>query len=229
MMVSFPVMNRAPMGDGGPVLVLPGLAASDLSTRPMRHYLRHRGHHVHGWRLGRNEGPTPETVEGVARRLVEVHDHHRGRPVSVVGWSLGGVFAAAMARLVPGLVRRVITLGSPLAVLDDPDVPREILHRRILAVTGERPGPPVPLTSIWSRTDAIVRWESSELDVRTDAPSENIEVIASHLGIGWSAPALYAIADRLALPDGELAAYEPPRLLLPWHPHSGATVAGSAA
>lgn len=213
LVASAPALGRAPRGAGDPVLVLPGLAASDLSTRPLRTYLRRQGHRVHGWRLGRNVGPTPRVVRGVADRLVQVYERSGGLPVSIVGWSLGGVFAAALADTAPGMVKRVVTLGSPLAVLDDPAIAQPQLYAEIADVTGPAPGPMPPLTSIWSRTDGIVPWPSSSMAgrrLRGISEGEDIEVHASHIGIGMNPIALYAVADRLALPGQTLPPFRPP-------------------
>ncbi len=206
-----PFMRLAPRGTGRGVLVLPGLAASDLSTRPLRRYLRSQGHHVHGWRLGRNDGPTPRVVDGLAERLAEVLDRHDDDPIAIVGWSLGGVYALALARLVPARVRRVITLGSPLAALDDPQMRAGTqLRRAVRASVGPADGPLAPLTSIWSRTDAIVPFGASRVGIN-DPLAEDIEVRSSHLGIGWSPAALYTVADRLALADATLPPFRAPR------------------
>lgn len=204
-----PVLRRAPRGEV-PVLVLPGLSASDVSTRPLRAYLDGQGHRVHGWRLGRNDGPTGRVVRGLTERvgqLVERYDE----PVALIGWSLGGVYAAAIAQAVPGAIRRVITLGSPLAILDDPQLPRTGLESLMRDRLGHRPAAATPVTSIWSRTDAVVPWMASVVD-RVDGPGqrEDIEVRSSHLGIGWNAAALYATADRLALPGRSLPPFAPP-------------------
>src|ERR1043166_4129453 len=95
---TLPLLSLAPRGDGHCVLVFPGLIASDASTRPLRAFLRSRGYDVHGWGQGRNFGPRP----GVERRM---RDHIRelsrrsGRKVSLIGWSLGGVYARQLAKL----------------------------------------------------------------------------------------------------------------------------------
>jgi pimeloyl-ACP methyl ester carboxylesterase len=94
------------------VLVLPGYLADDRSTRALRWFLRDRGYHAHAARLGRNFGPTPETVSGLVERLEALFDRH-GRKVSLVGWSLGGIYARELARAFPDRVRLVITLASP--------------------------------------------------------------------------------------------------------------------
>ena len=107
-----PLMPRLPRGDGHPVLVLPGLLADDVSTRALRSVLRRLDYRVHGWRLGRNIGPTPACVSGMRQRVDDLSDRY-GRPITLVGWTLGGIFARELARQTPHPVRHVPTLGSP--------------------------------------------------------------------------------------------------------------------
>ena len=110
---SYPLLRMAPRGDGHAVLVLPGLAANDTSTRPLRRFLNDQGWDANGWELGHNHGPRPGAEEKMQNRLATLF-RDTGRKVSLVGWSLGGVFAREMARREPDHVRCVITLGSPL-------------------------------------------------------------------------------------------------------------------
>jgi hypothetical protein len=201
---TLPVLQAAPRGDGHPVLVLPGWLASDRSTQALRWFLRDRGYHAHGWRLGRNDGPSAEIVSGLAARLDALRARH-GRRVSLVGWSLGGIYARELARRRPDDVRQVITLASPFR---DPDATSVFIAR----LAGRRPARspdvlarlrsplPVPTTAIYSRTDGIVAWQSC---VEPRGPqSESIEVGTSHCGMGHHPAALLVIADRLAQPDG---------------------------
>jgi hypothetical protein len=201
-----PVWRLAPRGDGHPVLVLPGLAASDESTRILRSFLRSRGFHAVGWQHGRNLGFRRGVLPAIRTRLVTLADEHRQK-VSLIGWSLGGIFARELAKEVPEKVRQVITLASPFT-----GHPRATNAFRLYEwMSGHRIGEPevheplreppsVPTTSIWSRTDGIVSWRCS---VERQGPlAENIEINASHLGIGAHPLALYAIADRLAQPEG---------------------------
>jgi pimeloyl-ACP methyl ester carboxylesterase len=106
---TLPLLSFAPRGDGHPVLVLPGLVASDLSTRPLRSFLKGRGYVTSGWRLGRNYG----LRDGVQRAMVdlvhELSDEH-GRKISLVGWSLGGLYARQLAKIMPGA-----SMSSPAA------------------------------------------------------------------------------------------------------------------
>jgi hypothetical protein len=208
---ALPVLQAAPRGDGHPVLVLPGWLASDTSTRALRWFLRDRGYHAHGWRLGRNHGPTSEIVSGLAARLGALRARH-GRRISLVGWSLGGIYARELARRRPDDVRQVITLASPFR---DPDATSALITR----LAGRRPprapdvierlrSPlPVPTTAIYSRTDGIVAWQSC---VEPRGPqSESVEVGTSHCGMGHHPAALLVIANRLAQPDGAWRHFEP--------------------
>jgi pimeloyl-ACP methyl ester carboxylesterase len=207
-----PLLRRAPRGDGHPVLVLPGLLAGDATTQPLRAFLADRGYAVHGWGLGRNLGLRPGFEERLKARL---HDLHRasGRRVSLVGWSLGGVFAREIANALPAAVRSVVTLGSPL--LGSPKstnawrVYQLVSGQRIDDPALRRPKetpPPVPTTSIYSRSDGIVAWRCSV--ERAGPQSESIEVIGSHLGLGVNPAVLHALADRLAQPEGRWRPFE---------------------
>jgi pimeloyl-ACP methyl ester carboxylesterase len=203
---AMPLLRRAPRGDGHPVLVLPGLGASDRSTAPLRRFLGELGYAAHAWQLGRNLGPSRGAIEHC---LVRIHDLQRrsGRRVSLVGWSLGGIYARELAKRAPASVRCVITLGAPFA-----GHPRATnAWRAFELVNGRRhhapehldalrQSPPVPTTSIWSRTDGIVAWRCSV--EREGSHTENIEVDASHIGMGVHPAVLYAIADRLAQAEG---------------------------
>src|SRR4051812_48848911 len=111
---ALPLLSLAPRGDGHPVLVLPGLVASDTSTRPLRHFLKSRGYAVSGWRQGRNLGLRQGVQQAMVDLVHELNDTH-GRKVSLIGWSLGGLYARQLAKMMPGRVRSVITLGSPFA------------------------------------------------------------------------------------------------------------------
>ncbi len=111
---ALPLLSLAPRGDGHPVLVLPGLVASDTSTRPLRSFLKSRGYAVSGWRQGRNLGLRHGVQDAMVDLVQELNDTH-GRKVSLVGWSLGGLYARQLAKMLPDRVRSVITLGSPFA------------------------------------------------------------------------------------------------------------------
>ena len=210
------IMLGARRGDGHGVLVLPGLLGDDLSTVLMRQILKRLGYDVHGWGLGRNVGPTHHVVEGMPRKLNEIADR-TGGTVSVIGWSLGGIFARELARRRPKTVRDVITLASPFAMLDgdksraDPAFQRYV-RRHVpadpVARAQVREPIDIPSTAIYSKTDGIVDWRAC---VETAGPDhENVAVHASHLGIGVNPAALWVVADRLAQTEGNWQPFEPP-------------------
>jgi pimeloyl-ACP methyl ester carboxylesterase len=230
-----PLMPRLPQGDGHPVLVLPGLLADDASTRVLRSVLRRLGYRVHGWRLGRNIGPTAQCVEGMRARIDDLSDRY-GRPISLVGWSLGGIFARDLARRTPESVRQVITLGSPFRLtrhsqsrasrVFDRYAHLHVEHRTLPLEPDGCPLP-VPATSIYSHFDGIVHWETC-----LDTPGErceNIAVMASHLGLGHHPAALFAVADRLAQPEGSWRPFRPPLVLRPAFPRPDVPSASSPA
>jgi pimeloyl-ACP methyl ester carboxylesterase len=209
-----PLLMRAPKGDGHPVLALPGFLASDLSMVPMRRYLGELGYDTYAWRMGRNVGGIARMRAQLRDRLAEIHAA-TGRKVSVVGWSLGGVYARDLALQAPGMVRCVVSLGSPFAN----DVRATNATRLYEALSGEAVADnselrdaiagdlPVPATSIYSRTDGIVNWRTCLL--RPSDTAENIEVhLASHVGLGVNPAALWAVADRLAQGEGEFRQFD---------------------
>jgi hypothetical protein len=209
-----PALQLAPKGDGHPVLVLPGLAATDESTRPLRWFLRTRGYHTHGWRVGRNTGPTERIRSGLADRVRAIAEQH-GRRISLVGWSLGGIYAREIARTAPDAVRQVITLGSPFRSLDADvplhDTPADPDHgRRVRRDVGRGAGRPlsVPTTAVYTRTDGVVPWQ---LCVERPGPRrESVEVHGSHIGLGHNPAVLLVVADRLAQQEGTWAPFSPP-------------------
>jgi pimeloyl-ACP methyl ester carboxylesterase len=209
-----PLLLQAPRGDGHSVLTLPGFLASDLSMAPMRRYLSELGYDSQAWRMGRNIGGVARIRQALRDRLAEIHNS-TGRKVSIVGWSLGGVYARDLALQAPEMVRYVITLGSPFAN----DVRATNVTRLYEALSGEALEDiselraalagdlPVPTTSIYSRTDGIVNWRTCL--VRPSRTAENIEVhLASHVGLGVNPAALWAVADRLAQREGEFAQFD---------------------
>lgn len=217
-----PWLSLAPRGDGHSVIVLPGLVADDGSTELLRRYLRGRSYEVHGWGQGRNYGPR----EGVPERMLQQVDRLHaasGRKLSLIGWSLGGVYARMLAHERPDAVRSVTMLGSPIGGHHRASNAWRLYEwtsgRRADDTAGwPQPGdsPAVPTSSIWSRGDGVVAWQNS---VHPPAPrAENIEVHASHTGLGVNAAVLYAVADRLAQPEGQWQPFAPPatlRLLYP--------------
>jgi len=197
-----PLLRRLPRGDGHRVLVMPGLAANDLTTLPMRTFLKDRGYDALPWEQGLNLGPRPGVLEALRERVRALHEADGAR-ISLVGWSLGGVYARELAKEMPQMIRCVITLGSPFAgpptatnawwlferVSGHP-------HPDAKTLAALRTNPSVPTTSLYSRTDGVVAWQCS---LNPPGPlAENIELHASHIGLGLNPLAMVAIADRLA-------------------------------
>ncbi len=218
-----PLLTRLPVGDGRPVLVLPGFTASDQSTTALRYVLARLDYSVHGWHLGQNLGPTQRIVEGLYQRFDELYERHGHRALTLVGWSLGGLYARALATRRPDAVRHIITLGSPFRLdraeetnagrVFDMLAPIHGLRRPHSTEFRREPylGPPaVPSTAIFTRGDGVVPWNSC---VDDPGPfNENIEVFGSHCGLGHNPAALTVIADRLRLGHDAWHPYEPGRL-----------------
>jgi pimeloyl-ACP methyl ester carboxylesterase len=198
------VTRRAPVSRT--VMVLPGRGANDATTAPLRAYLRSLGHEAHGWGIGINRGDVDENVQRLVPRLTELHDAARQRIV-LAGWSLGGLVARELARIEPDRVSRVITFGTPVVGgakytalaatyrnrgMDLDEVERDLHRRGALAEH-------IAITSIYSRFDGVVSWPAC-ID-RLNPQAENIEVVATHLGLGINHDVWRLIADRLARPD----------------------------
>lgn len=202
MLAAMPWLRQLPQGDGHPVIVYPGLGATDITTAPLRGFLADRGYTPYAWKQGFNFGPRHGVLDALREQLRHIGAKHREK-ASLIGWSLGGVYARELAKELPELARCVITLGSPFAghpratnawrfyqmvsgqnVSEDPELIAQL-----------KVPPAVPTTSIYSKTDGVVAWQCSINDA---APhTENIEVHASHVGMGMNPLALYVIADRL--------------------------------
>jgi pimeloyl-ACP methyl ester carboxylesterase len=225
-----PILMQAPKGDGHPVMLLPGFMAGDFSMKPLKRYLEKLGYDAHHWELGRNLGPKAVGLKGelLIARLEEIHAA-TGRKVSLVGWSLGGTLARQLSRRRPDLVRQVISLGSPITGspkstnawrayqlltgqnVDDPELQAQLAESHEV--------PPVPSTAIYSKNDGIVAWQNSREPKAKQ--TDNIEVNGSHCGLGVNATVLWAIADRLALPEGQWKPFERGGLKSLIYPSSG--------
>ncbi|HOF52030.1 MAG TPA: alpha/beta fold hydrolase [Rhodoferax sp.] len=212
---SWPLLARAPAGDGHPVIVFPGLSASDGSTLPIRGYLQNLGYDISGWNQGYNFGPRAGILQTAKRQVMDTCEV-TGEKVSLVGWSLGGIYARELAKELPDCVRSVVTMGTPFSgshtstnawrlfeLTSGKDITRE-LQQFDLPVA-----PPVPTTSIYSRTDGVVAWPASiQKPSKSNPRTENVEVIASHIGLGLNPTAWWALADRLAQPEGQWKPFE---------------------
>ena len=207
-----------PVGDGHPVVIFPGLATDRISTGPLKTFCERLGYAAYDWGRGLNTGPHGNVepwLDGLAAdvRAMTLKDKKR---MSLVGWSLGGIYAREIAKKLPDAVRQVITIGTPFAGAGGDDTHVGWLYR---LVSGHDPSrdarlmarlratPPVPTTSIYSRSDGIVAWQAC-LERGDCGHAENIEVDGSHCGLGWNPKVLGVIADRLRQPEGAWRRYK---------------------
>lgn len=205
-------LKKAPKGDGHGVMLLPGFLSSDKDNRALIAYLNFLGYQATGWGLDTNLGPHLETVEHLQKNF-EQHYESSGGKLTLIGHSLGGVYARELARNFPDMVRQVITLGTPFgegrehatitAKLykklnpESDQVLERIEEKKLLAIV-----PPVPTSSVYSRTDGIVSWELS-VQLKGHEQSENIEVLGSHCGMALNPTVWLLLADRLQQDDGD--------------------------
>ena len=109
-----PQLLTAPRGDGRPVMLLPGYGGDEGSMRPLARYLKYLGYDVYDWGIGRNRGNVEAYINLIGKRVRKIHDELDGKPITLIGWSLGGVVAREVARLYETNVREVITMGTPI-------------------------------------------------------------------------------------------------------------------
>jgi hypothetical protein len=208
LLLNLPVQTISPKGDGHPIMVIPGLGTSDGSTNYIRSFLSGIGYSPHSWGLGRNLGPRQgmdKLLDQLTDRTAEISKAAGGQPVSIIGWSLGGIYSREIAKICPEIVRQVITLGTPFKSIGQGTnvaalyefLSKDQSHKDPTIIKRISEPPPVPFTSLYSKTDGVVHWESS---IEDEGPiSENIEVPASsHLGLGHNPISMYVIANRLA-------------------------------
>ena len=190
-------------GDGHTVLVVPGFMASDFSTMLLRNFLRRHGYKVHGWGLGTNYADLHQ-LDVVDQRIDALYQKS-GQPISLIGWSLGGVYVRELAKKQPEKIRQVITLGSPYGGIFEPN--NANITFKVISWLKKYPEPdpsfinqlprpvPVPTTAFYSKKDGIVPWEAC---IEPENGShQNIEVASSHLGMGVYCEVLEIIARQL--------------------------------
>ena len=205
LLISAPRLRSAPRGDGRPVMLIPGYRTDERSLRPLGRYLRFLGYDVYDWGLGRNRGDVEGDIQRVGQRVQKLHDELSDTPLTLIGWSLGGVAAREVARLFEPYVREVITMGTPIiggpkytvvaerfAKIADLDLDRfelEVHQRNSIGLKQ-------PVTSIYSKSDGVVGWQAC-IDVYNEQ-ARNIEVNSSHFGLGANGRVWWLIAHLLA-------------------------------
>lgn len=176
------------IGKKQPILVVPGLLGTDLSTKMLRGFLSKMGFDVYGWQMGRNLGKF-ENLPLLTNKVKYLHDQ-TGQKVILIGWSMGGIFAREVGKLVPESLKQIITMGSPFGDIHAPNNAKwvfDLLNRN-------RPEMPelenqihepanVPTLAIYSKSDGIVPWEAC-LEREENKTHRNCEVDSSHFGMG---------------------------------------------
>jgi alpha-beta hydrolase superfamily lysophospholipase len=223
------------------VLLLPGFLASGRSLLRLNQFLTRHGWLAESWGQGRNMGPRGkawaqhlDALELKLSERIEALADQTSAPVSLIGQSLGGVYARDLARRFEPFIDRVITLGSPTF-----HPYRHARHNRVIGRLGEwmnrrstselagRQGllhldadhPALPLVAIHSPLDGIVDERSCYIpdylvaDSGTKAPRENIRVVSTHIGMNASLWVWLAVADRLAQPRDDWQPFDPGRYL----------------
>ncbi len=221
---ALPLLALAPSGDGHPVLLLPGFLGDERSLVALKLFLRGKGYQVETWGLGRNVGFQQKHVRALPEKLRHLH-FKTGRRVSLVGWSLGGVFSLYCAHIVPQCVRSVVTLGSPVSTgPGGGNAPAFVqgLYRLVAHPMGgqvhamqpkakplrDGPLPDVPVSCLYSRTDGVVPPQEATIDGLAGR-HENIQVAGSHVGLGFNGLVLAIVADRLAQPEDAWQPFRP--------------------
>jgi pimeloyl-ACP methyl ester carboxylesterase len=186
-------------GDGRKLMVVPGFLANDRTTLGLQRALAQAGYRVTGWGLGLNRGARADILDRLAARIEAFGG---GEKVSLLGWSLGGVFAREVAKLRPDLVEKVVTMGTPFS--GDPRANNvwrfyewvaghPVDQPPIEVALAEKP--PVPTLALWSRRDGIVAVACTR-----GAPGESdrqIELHCTHMGFAVSGRAYPAIIQAL--------------------------------
>ena len=213
------VMNtpEVPVGDGHPVMVIPGLGTSDNSTTILRNFLKKIEYRTYGWQQGLNRGYNDAVLERLSTRLEYLYHKYGEKKVSLIGWSLGGVFARELAKEFPMYVRQVITMGSPfridLSIKTNANWIYELLSGHSIEDLAPNltmtlhETPSVPMTAIYSKTDGIVPWQIC-VEAEEGYGVENIEAPSTHFGFGHNRAVLMAVGNRLAQPEGEWSSFK---------------------
>ena len=185
------------------VLIIPGFGGGDMSVFPLKRFLRTQNHHTYSWGLGINHSQIEKLIDPLINRLKHLSDKH-GEPVSLIGWSLGGIFARELARYHPKYISSVVTMGSPVIV-----GPKATALKKLSGLFGwdedqieqdmiKRFNTPIkrPITAIYSKLDGIVSWQAC-ID-HWSPEVQHHEVSASHLGMGYSREVYQVISDFMA-------------------------------
>jgi pimeloyl-ACP methyl ester carboxylesterase len=191
-------------GDGHPVLAVPGLLCTDFSMRLLRRFLNRLGYNALGWELGRNLGQMGDMkdINRLNVRVDEIYQKYNTK-ITLIGWSMGGIYVRELAKQRPELFDQVITLGAPFSDVMAPNNAKWVVEKlndtsRVDPVwLAQIPVPaPIPTTAIYSKQDGIVPWAAC-LEQTVDAKYENIEVQSSHWAFGMNKAVLKILGEKM--------------------------------
>jgi triacylglycerol esterase/lipase EstA (alpha/beta hydrolase family) len=217
-LLNIPLQYISPKGDGHPVLIIPGLLGSDNATFYIRKFFNGLGYKTYPWGLGRNLGPREgmnRLLTNLVKRIEAIYKESDNKKITIIGQSLGGIYAREIAKRCPDLIRQVITLGTPFKNINDGTnisklyeiLSKDTSHKNPDIIKSLEIPPDVPFTSLFSKTDGIVSWKSS-IEIESDI-SQNIEIPgASHIGLMYNPISLYVMATRLCQSENNWQHYK---------------------
>lgn len=196
-----PILEKMPRASGKhSVMVIPGFLGDDRGNAPLVRFLQKLGYHASGWGQGRNLGTSSFNEDSLTEVLADLALAGGGQ-VSLVGHSLGGIYAREIARMEPDSIRQVITLGSPFGPGHEEASHASRFYERLNPEDHRdrvNPAPPpVPTTAIYTKGDGVVNWRTSRQPGKNHHV-DNIRVIGSHIGLNINAAVWYWIAKKLA-------------------------------
>jgi pimeloyl-ACP methyl ester carboxylesterase len=203
----FSRLNVAKVGDGHPVIIFPGLGADGRSVATLCAHCRTLGYDAVDWGQGFNTGPKGDFDDWLTvlkSQVADLLDGHT-QQATLIGWSLGGLYAREIAKLMAPRIRHVITIGTPFNA--DADYTNVGWMFRLLSGSSPAIGsvlsqrlrtpPPMRTTAIYSRSDGVVAWQTCRHD-QSSPLVQDIEVNSSHIGMGWNREVLDVVTQCLA-------------------------------
>ena len=207
-----------PHGDGSAVILLPAFLCPDAYLTPLHQWLKRIGYQPFASGIGFNTECPNLLIKQQLNATIEKALAKSGRKVHLVGHSLGGIIARAIAAQRPSDVASVITLGAPFrgtvvhrSILHAADLVRRRIHAKhggnvlpdcytghcscdfLNSLRHSMPGS-VAETAIYSEGDGVVDWRYC----KTDRPEADFRVSGTHIGLVFNPSAYSIIAERLA-------------------------------
>lgn len=191
-------------GDGHPVVVIPGYMDGGRSIKMLNRFLKKEGYQAQTWDLS-----TDIFKSKNYRRLsdqVEKLYTEAGQPITIIGWSLGGMYARLLATKFPEKIRQIILIATPFNGINTlgnaewwfslvyrgakvGEISKELLDKLAKPIA-------IPTTCIYSKDDKLVAWETCIESVEDEA-HQNIEVSGDHIQLVFDKEVLPIILDRL--------------------------------